>query len=623
MGANRAGLASANHRPPSNPTRAHFQTLVPNRAAQMCRALCQSLEARAGRGWQQQPSWETEQTKEVKEPLNRSMFGKAAALATAAATASAAAGRGRKATAPSGPAQATPSRLDGPRGCGAMEPALSCKRSPSLRLADLAALHGVGVGGGGSSATSGGGFQPLHPGDLGSSDPAAAAPFGPEHVASGALKLSPAGAEAAFASSSQAGANGAAGSPSYAAPRRAERPLQQHPASSPMFISSAGTYGAGGEQPHAAAFPGLHDHPAGPSGGHHPLNGQMRLGLAVAAAAAAAAEFYGRVEPFRPSSVAAAAAASEASYGAAPQGYPVNLAAAVLQQAPAPPAHAHHAPPHHHHPAGASSAAAAAAFLRYMRQPIKQELICKWIEAEAAAPPCSQTYSTMHELVNHVTVEHVGGPEQSSHVCFWEECPREGKPFKAKYKLINHIRVHTGEKPFPCPFPGCGKVFARSENLKIHKRTHTGEKPFKCEFDGCDRKFANSSDRKKHSHVHTSDKPYFCKIRGCDKSYTHPSSLRKHMKIHCKSPPPSPTPGSHGYQPTGTPLGAPLSPLQDSGRGRPVNLSPQVTNLNEWYVCQATGAPNHLHTPSSNATSSEEEENEEEIYRNSETRTIH
>lgn len=73
-----------------------------------------------------------------------------------------------------------------------------------------------------------------------------------------------------------------------------------------------------------------------------------------------------------------------------------------------------------------------------------------------------------------MTVDHVGGTDQNVHICYWENCIREGKPFKAKYKLVNHIRVHTGEKPFACPFVGCGKVFARSENLKIHKRTHTG-----------------------------------------------------------------------------------------------------------------------------------------------------
>ena len=137
-------------------------------------------------------------------------------------------------------------------------------------------------------------------------------------------------------------------------------------------------------------------------------------------------------------------------------------------------------------------------------------------------------------------MEHVSGPEQSSHICFWQDCPRHGRAFKAKYKLVNHIRVHTGEKPFACPFSRCGKVFARSENLKIHKRTHTGsvssfllpiiasrvssfssERPFQCQY--CERSFANSSDRKKHQHVHTSDKPYTCRIPGCEKTYTHPS----------------------------------------------------------------------------------------------------
>ncbi|XP_056158027.1 zinc finger protein GLIS1-like [Lampris incognitus] len=75
---------------------------------------------------------------------------------------------------------------------------------------------------------------------------------------------------------------------------------------------------------------------------------------------------------------------------------------------------------------------------------------CRWIN-------CSAMYGHQEELVRHIEKAHIDQRKGEEFACFWAGCVRRHKPFNARYKLLIHMRVHSGEKPNKCMFEGCSK----------------------------------------------------------------------------------------------------------------------------------------------------------------------
>lgn len=86
---------------------------------------------------------------------------------------------------------------------------------------------------------------------------------------------------------------------------------------------------------------------------------------------------------------------------------------------------------------------------------------------------------------------------KSRYACMWEGC---SKTYTRPVRLAEHMRSHTGERPFVCTYPDCTASYLRETHLAAHIRTHKNDedKPLGCEEEGCDKRFWTNQHLKRH-----------------------------------------------------------------------------------------------------------------------------
>ncbi|GAN06139.1 conserved hypothetical protein [Mucor ambiguus] len=119
---------------------------------------------------------------------------------------------------------------------------------------------------------------------------------------------------------------------------------------------------------------------------------------------------------------------------------------------------------------------------------------CRW-------SGCDTSATSLDQLIVHIKDVHIGSGK-AAYFCEWESCPRERKPFLKRHKMQNHMRTHTGERPFECHVEGCDKRFSRPDSLSTHVKTHSSVRPFACLFENCSKAYFHSRSLRKHTKSH-------------------------------------------------------------------------------------------------------------------------
>lgn len=99
----------------------------------------------------------------------------------------------------------------------------------------------------------------------------------------------------------------------------------------------------------------------------------------------------------------------------------------------------------------------------------------------------------------------------------------------SKFKLQDHMNLHTGARPYCCA--ECGKRFCQNYNYRVHLRTHAQIKQDRLRCRVCLKCFVSQDDLTNHlSRTHLEDEFYECDL--CKRVFTNLKECEYHVQLH-------------------------------------------------------------------------------------------